>query len=200
MTTTNRFLNRLLVLLIGLVLLVSGGAVAVGALVPALHDPVVRAARDAVSPTAKALSGGSPWILWIAAAAALILIVLLLVFVFRQGRGRTGTLLRREERGARGSSSGAVVVDAKVAEQVLEEALARDRDILSVDVTAFEIRRRSILRVTVQARQGASPVELRRTVEDAIAEWDALLGAEVPVVVQFVRGLRARVAADARVA
>ena len=94
MTTTNRFLNRLLLLLVGLVLLVVGGAIAVGALLPDVQRTVSTAAEDASGPTSDALSGSQPWILWVTAAAALVQILLLLRFILRQGRGRTSTLLR----------------------------------------------------------------------------------------------------------
>jgi hypothetical protein len=206
MNSTNRFLNRGLVFVIGLVLLVAGGAVAVGALLPDVQQPITQGAKDAKAPTSDALSGGQPWILWVVAAAALVLILLLIWFIFRQGHGRTATLLRVDgsasgsrAKGA-GTAGGSLTIDAKVAEQILEESLKRDPSIVAVDVVAFEIKKQSVLRITAQIRRGASPVEVRTTIDRAVADFDALLGQDVPVVIQIVGGLRAQMGTTARVA
>ncbi|KZX20218.1 hypothetical protein [Rathayibacter tanaceti] len=200
MTTTNRFLNRLLLFVVGLVLLVAGGAVAAGSLLPQIQESVSAAAQDAVDPTGEALSGGAPWILWGIAAAAIVLILLLVRFIVRQGRGRTGTLIRvGSGEGAGTPTGGSVSIDAAVAEQVLEEALAHDPAIVAVDVTAFDIRHQKVLRVTAHTRRGASPVRARKTVDEAVRRWDALLGQEIPVVIQIVSGLRTRMSGTARV-
>ena len=95
---------------------------------------------------------------------------------------------------------GRSTIDAKVAEQVLEEALSHDPAIVAVDVTAFEIRRQNVLRVTAHTRRGVSPVQVRRSIDTAVSRWDALLGEETPVVIQIVSGLRTRLASTTRVA
>lgn len=196
MTTTNRFLNRALLFVVGLVLLLAGGVVVVGALLPDVQRSVSTAAQDATDPTTQALTG-QPWILWVSAVALLVLILLLVRFIVRQGRGRTSTLVRVSSGSAAGA--GSVVVEAKVAEQVLEEALSRDPSIVSVDVTAFEVRRRNVLRVTAHTRRGVSPMRTRRAIDTAVRDWDALLGEETPVVIQIVSGLRDRMSSPARV-
>ncbi|KQQ05999.1 MULTISPECIES: hypothetical protein [unclassified Rathayibacter] len=199
MTTTNRFLNRLLLFVVGLVLLVVGGAVAAGSLLPDVQQTVSTAADDATQPTTDALNG-QPWILWVSAVVALVLILLLVRFIVRQGRGRTSTLLRvGSGSGAGTPTGGSVTIDAKVAEQVLEEALSHDSAIVSVDVTAFEIRQQNVLRVTAHTRRGVSPVQVRRSIDTAVRRWDALLGEETPVVIQIVGGLRSRASSPARV-
>jgi hypothetical protein len=200
MTSTNRFLNRALIFLIGLILLAAGAAVAVGALLPDLQVPISQAAEDATAPTTDALSS-QPWILWVAAAVCLVLIILLLAFIVRQGGGRTSTMLRVDEsRSANTPTGGRLTLEAKVAAQVLEETLSRDSDIVSIDVVAFRVRRQNVLRITAQARRGASPVTIRRTIDRAVADWDAVLGTEVPVVIQIVGGLRTQLTSTTRVA
>ena len=201
MTSTNRALNRLLVILVGLVLLVAGAAVAVGAVLPDVQTTVAGAATDAKAPADDALSGGQPWILWVVAAAALVLILVLAWFALRQGHGRTGTLLRRAPGDGAGSpTGGSLVIDAKVAEQMLEEALGHDSTIVSIDVTAFEVKRETVLRITAVARRGVSPVAVRRSVDDAVARWDQVLGTEVPVVIQITGGLRSSMSSETRLA
>lgn len=193
MNSTNRFLNRLFVLIAGLVLLVAGVGVCLGALIPGLQQPISDAALDAAGEVPGTLDA-QPWILWAAAAAAAVIITVLFWFVLRQGRGRTSVLLES------GGTGGDVVIDAKVAAHVLEQSLARHPRIVSVDVVAFQLRGERVLRITVQARRGSSPVHLRSLVDQSVAEWDALLGQQVPVVIQIVSGLRADLTGTARVA
>jgi len=199
MNSTNRALNRIVVFVIGLLLLLAGGAVAVGALLPDVQQTVSQAASDAEGPTTDALSGGQSWILWVVAAASLVLIVLLAWFALRQGHGQTGTLLSVDEGSRRDQTTGGrLVIDAKVAEQVLEEALADTPGIVSVDVTAFRVKRESVLRVTANARRGVSPVDIRRTVDEAVKHWDGVLGTETPVVLQINGGLRTQLSSATR--
>ncbi len=127
MTSTNRALNRLLVIVVGLVLIAAGVALGAGSLLPDVQSTVSGAASDAKQPVEDALSGGQPWILWVVALVALVLIVVLAWFALRQGPGRTGTLVRLEGgRDASTPTGGSVVIDAKVAEQLLGDALRDD--------------------------------------------------------------------------
>jgi hypothetical protein len=199
MNSTNRFLNRFFILVVGLVVLAAGAALSVGALLPDVQRTISENAERAVGPTTDTMDA-QPWILWVAAAAAVLLIVILLWFVLRQGRGHTGTLLQVDEQPTKGTPTGGrVILDVKLAEQVLEEAIGRNPGVVAVDVTGFRIRKQSTLRLTAHARRGASPMELRRDIEAAIHEWDAALGTSTPVVVQIVSGLRTRLASTNRV-
>ena len=69
---------------------------------------------------------------------------------------------------------------------------------MSVDVTAFRVKRQTVLRVTANARKGASPLDVRKAVDRAIEAWDALLGTETPVVVQINGGLRTQLSGATR--
>lgn len=200
MNSTNRFLNRLFIFVTGLVVLAAGAAVSVGALLPDVQKTISDGAESAVRPATDTIDAW-PWILWVAAVVALLLIVILLWFVFRQGRGHTGTLLRVDEESSRNTpTGGSVTLDVKVAAQVLEEALSRNPDVVSVDVTGFRIKNENTLRLTAHSRRGASPVELRRAIDAAVAEWDAALGTSTPIVVQIVSGLRTKLSSTNRVA
>jgi hypothetical protein len=199
MNSTNRFLNRFFILVVGLVVLAAGAALSVGALLPDVQSTISENAERAVGPTTDTMDA-QPWILWVAAVAAVVLIVILLWFVLRQGRGHTGTLLQVDEQPTKGTPTGGrVILDVKLAEQVLEEAIGRNPDVVAVDVTGFRIRKQTALRLTAHARRGASPMELRRDIEAAIHEWDGALGTSTPVVVQIVSGLRTRLASTNRV-
>jgi hypothetical protein len=199
MNDTNRALNRIVVFVVGLVLLLAGVAVAVGALWPDVQQTVSDGASDASGQVTDALSGGQVWILWVTAAACLVLALLLVAFIVRQGGGRTSTLIDLSESdGSRSPSGGHVVIDAKVAANVLEEALSGTPGVLAADVVAFRVKGENVLRVTVDARRGASPVELRRAVDEAVSRWDDLLGTVTPVVVQINGGLRTQMSGATR--
>ncbi|MFP7760826.1 hypothetical protein [Marisediminicola sp. LYQ134] len=201
MNNTNRALNRIVLLLVGLILLAAGAAVAVGALWPGVLETVSSASSNAAEPVSAALGGDQLWILWVVAVASLVLIVVLAWFALRQGHGSTSTLLQLDEGSGQGSPTGGrVVVDAKVAEQVLEEALSQNPGLAAVDVTAFDVRGTTVLRISSDARRGVSPVDIRRSVDDTVKKWDELLGTQIPVVIEINGGLRTRLASPTRLA
>jgi hypothetical protein len=143
MNSTNRFLNRFFILVVGLVVLAAGAAVSVGALLPDVQRTISENAERAVGRTTDTMDA-QPWILWVAAVAAVLLIVILLWFVLRQGRGHTGTLLQVDEQPTKGTPTGGrVILDVKLAGQVLEEAIGRNPGVVAVDVTGFRIRKQS---------------------------------------------------------
>lgn len=198
MNDTNRALNRAFVLVVGLVLLLGGALVAVGALLPEVQRPVADAAEQATGPTTDALEA-QPWILWVAAAVALLLVLLLLWFVLRRGGGRTGELLVVPVQDER-PGSGTVTVSTKVAAQAIEEALSEEESLVAVDVVAFDVKGTTVLRVKADARRGASPADVRRTVEAVVERWDEALGQQTPVVVEIAGGLRTSMASSTRLA
>ena len=55
-----------------------------------------------------------------------------------------------------------------------------------------------MLRVTAKTRRGVSPIDIRATIDQAVAEWDALLGTETPVVIQINGGLRSQMSSATR--
>ncbi|GAB2984183.1 hypothetical protein [Frigoribacterium salinisoli] len=198
MNDTNRALNRAFVLVVGLVLLLGGAVVAVGALLPEVQRPVADAAESVTGPTTDALEA-QPWILWVAAAVALVLVLLLLWFVLHRGGGRTGELLVVPVEGER-RGSGSVVVSTKVAAQAVEEALSEEESLVAVDVVAYDVQGTTVLRVKADARRGSSPTDVRRTVESVVERWDEALGQQTPVVVEIAGGLRTSMASSTRLA
>lgn len=104
MNSTNRALNRLLLIVVGLVLLAVGASVAAAAFVAVIAEAFADAAADALTALGDALSrtplipnaedaavgAGVSWIPVALVAVFVVAIVLLLVFIFRQGHGHTG--------------------------------------------------------------------------------------------------------------
>ncbi|MHC5794820.1 hypothetical protein ACVXZ4_01540 [Lacisediminihabitans sp. FW035] len=193
MNNTNRALNRVLILAIGLVVLALGAAaVAVGS-VPSVSS----AWKDVAPRVRKSLSGwlGSAplsgttvdwW--WVAVLAALLVIVILLVvFIFRQGHGHTGRLIDDAATG-----DGSTIVDSKVAEQLMQDALDGHPELVSSHVSTYLVRRTPVLKVSATARRGVSPRDVVDTVETALDSLEQLLGHPVLASVQVSGGFRAR--------
>ncbi|MEA9986144.1 MULTISPECIES: hypothetical protein [Subtercola] len=199
MNSTNRGANRAVILIAGLVLLVAGAAaVAVGA-VPQFRDGWQQRAPEVQKTVTGWLyqtplgDSGHSWLWIVAAAVALVVSVLLLVFILRQGRGHTRALLSDAP-----TDDGRTIVEASVAEQLLADGLSGRPELVSSHVSTYSVRGTSVLKVSVSCRRGVSPREAGRMVEQLLLALDALLGSEVPAVVQISGGFRVRTAGSTR--
>lgn len=199
MNSTNRGLNRLLIVALGLVLLVVGAAAAVGAWLPGAKDtwtPIADSVNTQVTgwlQQTPLADTGSSWILIALVAVLVIGIILLLAFSFRQGNGRTGTIVSD-----RTADTGRTIVDVSVARDALSDALGARDEFLSTSVSAYDVRRTPVLKVSATCRRGVSPRDATAIVEQNLEALDALLGREIPVLVQLSGGFRARVQQSTR--
>ncbi|WP_447652767.1 hypothetical protein [Microbacterium sufflavum] len=187
--------NRVVLLGGGLVLLAAGAALVATGLESARLLPagaagavsaVERASADASAATVDLGSIGEfPLAAVSAAAAALVVVVLLIAFLLTRGRGRVREVLAVP--GPRGTTR----VDRGVADGVLAETLAARADVVSARTVARRAGRRTALGLVVTPRKGAALGAVVAAAEAAVAEWDRLLGVEVPVVVHVAdRGWR----------
>lgn len=201
MNSTNRFANRLLLVVVGLITLALGAAaVGVGTIVPLVEgwDEIAPVALTTVETWLKATpvtQNGPSWILVGILVVLILAIVVLIVFIFRQGRGRTNRLIV-----ARSGDSGTTIVETAVAADILHEALSRHPELISSHVSAYRVRGRPVIDVAVTCRRGTSPRAVGDTVDNSLRELSALLGAEIPALVQIGGGLRTRLAAPQRLA
>ena len=205
MNSTNRTLNRVFLIIVGALLLAVGGcAIAVTTLPewarvwrstsPSITDTITQVWRVGV-----AFAGipNLPWVLLAVPVAAVIFIVLLLVFIFRQGQGRASRVVESMPLPVTGTS-GTLTVDTSLAAAVIQRAVADRRDIAAVHVSAYRVRRKPALKVTVTPRRGAAPLRVLAAVESATEQWDTVLGARVPVFVHVTGGVRAAVSRTVR--
>jgi hypothetical protein len=193
MNSTNRFLNRAFAFVVGLIVLALGlGAIAVASV------PVVRAGYRETAPTVvEDLTGffaASPvpgllhsWWFIALIAALVVLVILLLLFVLRQGRGHTGTLFASTSK-----TEGPVIVDSKVAEQLLETALDGRSELVSSRVSTYDIDGTPVLKISATAKRGVSPRHVVDLVERHVAAMNSLLGRDIPAAIQVSGGFRAR--------
>lgn len=189
MNATNRAMNRVVLLVAGLVLL-AGGTAALGAAMLAggaapapLRD--VAAALDAATAAASQPlvdvpgAGRLPLAALVAIGAGVALVILLLVFLCTRGGGGA-----REIWEAR-AADGRTAVDRSVADALLTTGLADRPDVLSARTAAYRVRRQPAIRLAVTARPGAGLPQVIAAAEAAVDDWDALLGRRMPVVLHL---------------
>lgn len=193
MNSTNRALNRTLLVVVGLLtLLVGASLVAIGT-VPAIrasYRNVAPAIHEDVTEWMKSLplfDTGTNWG-WVFILTFLaLIIILLLTFGFRQGRGQERILLRENS-----TVAGTTIVDSAVAEQAIQDALGGRPEFIASHVSTYRVRGTSVLNVSVTCRRGVSPREVTIMIENILTAFDALLGHQIPAVIQISGGFRAR--------
>ncbi|MBW8761809.1 MAG: hypothetical protein JF592_04375 [Microbacterium sp.] len=184
MNSTNRVLNRALLLVSGVVLLVAGATCVAVGLQPMWFQPwqdrAVEAASRLGEPSIEMGSGGAVSIAALAGLGAAVLAALLLVvFVFTRGRGKTKSVLKVD------AERGRTVVDRNVAETVLAGSLAERPDVLSARTGAYLVRGTRAVELAVTVQRGASLDRVLAAAEDAVRAWDALLGERAPIMVHL---------------
>lgn len=200
MTSTNRFANRLLLVLVGVVLLGVGSLGLGVVLVPSVrrswddNAAAIGSSGESVLERPAIPGTGVGWVLVGALAAAILLIVLLAAFIVRQGGGRTDRLVVQQA-----DATGTTIIESRVADDLLQTELARVAGILTSHVTTYSVRGRTALKIAVTCRRGASPQQIRRSIDDLLVAFDDLLGLETPAFVQIGGGVRARLSSRTRV-
>lgn len=200
MNGTRRGLNRVLLAVLGLVL-VGAGTLAVLA---GSNQEIARSwtrtgtelwagIQDRLA-AARIFGNDTSW--WSVAVMGLLVVaaILLLCWIASQGGGRTKLLATRNE------ADGTTTVDTAVASQAIKAALAGNKQVLASTVQSWRVKGGSGLKISVQARKGASPRELVAVIDDLVSGLDALLGEEIPVLIRIKAGTRSRLAHTERVA
>lgn len=187
MSRSNRSLNRILLLVLGVAWLATGAWLVLRQALPDALAPV--------QPALDAATGLQPfgipldWAI-VSAAAGGALVLLAIVHTATRGRGRTGDA----------AVAGSVVVDRAAVRDVLRQELGDHPDVLDVSVQPWRRRRTAAWRVVVHTRTGAALDRIvDRTADAARATRDAL-GTDAPILVHIAGGLRAAVASDRRAA
>lgn len=209
MTGGVRVLNRLLLLVLGLLLVGAGAAVAL------LPDEVRRVADS----TADAAAGRTA--LWVGVAGAALLAVLALGWVAAQRRGlaRTAAVVPAptvaaptlpahghddglpDEVAPDETVPGEVVVTTDAVERLLHGLVRTDPDVLAASVTAVRSRRRPPRYDVVAApRRGADPADVAASIAQAADRAGRLLGAPVAPTVRLRASAVRRVRSRRRVA
>lgn len=200
MNGTHRGLNRTLLGVFGLALIAAGGLAVLAGSSPAFAQGWTRTGTDLwariQTQLAAAKIPGQDIGWWSVAAAGLLVVIaiLLVCWIASQGGGRTKELATGDDR------AGTTTVEAAVAGQAIKAALADNKQVLSAAVQAWRLKGGNGLRISLQARKGASPKELMAVLGELVDGLDVLLGEEIPVLIRIKSGTRSRFARTERVA
>lgn len=199
MNNTNRFANRFLLLVVGLITL------ALGVLAVGLATSTMLADMwDEIAPNVLAIienwlqatptwQTGPSWIIIGVLAALILAIIGLTVFIFRQGRGRTDRLIVTKN-----ENDGITIIETPVAADLLRDALARQPEIITSHVSAYIVSRTPVLNVTVSCRRGASPRKVNDIINEYLDRLSTVIGTEIPALVQIRAGFRTQFATPQR--
>lgn len=206
MTSSNRFLNRLLLVVAGVVALAVGAFLVVASLpgdgrstggtVRGAVSTASSSVRDALAATPLDPAGGTggSWLAVALAALCLLLVVVFVVGASAHGGGRTNRVLVHDE------PAGAVAISSAFAETAIVDALERRRDVVSVGVSAWTVRGAPALKIRVRVAAGAAPAPVVAATSDVVRGLDRVLGEAVPVLVEVVGSSTVKRGSDSRVA
>ncbi|OAN35190.1 hypothetical protein [Microbacterium sp. H83] len=189
MNATNRFANRIVLFIAAVVLVVAGAALfVIGAVQNGIRADWIsglsRAMTDvwsiATRPTIDVAGiGVVPVAAVIAAAVVVVVLVLLIVFLSTRGGGRTADVWSAD------GADGRIAVDRSVADAVLGAPLRARPDVVSAQVSAWMIRGRRALELSVRVQPTARLDAVVAAAEQAVDVWDGLLDARTPVVLHL---------------
>lgn len=201
MNGTNRVLNRIVLIVAGLVLLALGVAAILALAWPAAAQIWAEATETgrtwlegAIS--ASAIAGSTlSWFVVGVLAVVVLLVVLLVVLIAKLGGGRSSTVLQA---GTADSPLGRVSIRSGFVSDAIRHSLGARDEILFSAVTAREVRRRPVLHVSVTPRQNASPRLVLSDVDRLVTNLTTLTGEDLPTYISIHSGLRAKLAQDQR--
>ncbi|MBW1639769.1 hypothetical protein G3H63_11910 [Microbacterium resistens] len=188
MNATNRFANRVVLLLGGAALLIAGVVIVLWSVRPPWAAAATAQATGTVEDLLRTLPvwdapfGGTvriPAAGVIVGGGAVVLIVLLIVFLTTRGAGRSATAV------ADRTPLGRTEVDRRVADRVLAAPLAERADVLDAHGRVHRVRGGAAYRLAVRVRRGADLAEVVGAAERAAQEWDALASRPMPVLLHL---------------
>lgn len=199
MNNTNRALNRTLIAVSGLLTLLIGAALVAIGTVPAIRAgyrstaPVIHDAITSWLNTLPLFGTGTSWG-WIFILAGLILIVIaLLTLIFRQGHGQEPILFRENP-----TPFGTTIIDSDVAKRAIQDALEGHAEFIASRVSTYRVHSTPVLKISVTCRRGVSPRDVTIMIQNTLTAFDALLGREIPTLIQISGGFRARLSRTTR--
>ncbi|MFJ7289342.1 hypothetical protein ACQXVK_14580 [Curtobacterium sp. AB451] len=186
MTGSNRTMNRIILLVLGLVAVIVGVTIGAGVLTPVRDavQPYVDLPRNLDVPASS---------LWIVVAVCAVVIVLSLLWVFTRGRGGTSVAVRER------SGDDQVTVNVALVRDVVEHELQDVRDVVGTRVDTYLVRRQRAARIRVAVRRGGDAVTVLDAVDHAVSTLDRTLGRQLPILVHLTGGTRSALAKATRV-
>lgn len=200
MNATNRGVNRFVLFVVGLVLLVAGGAAVTASLWPAAGEvwgsslsTATDWMREADRNTLVSDSTSLSWFVLGVLAVLLVIVIVAVVIIARLGGGRRSAVIRDD---SMEGVYGPVTIRNEFASDAITHSLEGRDEILSSRVRARRVRGADVLHVSVTPRQNTSPAEVATTVGRLADNLATLVGRETPTYVSIHSGVRAKLASD----
>lgn len=200
MNATNRGVNRVILLIAGILLICVGSATVMPILWPVAGDLwkgwLSTGVDWMVSADNASRISEATTVSWFTLAFLTLLVLLVVITVLvvaRLGGGRSSVVIREE---AEGEVQGSVTIRGGFAADAITQSLASHDEILSSKVNARRLWGADVLHVSVTPRQNVSPVEVAETVTGLVDRLATLLGREISTLVTIHSGIRSRLAAD----
>lgn len=133
-----------------------------------------------------------------ALALVIVVILLLIVWVFSQGGGKIRSLALNKS-GKDSDKEGEITAELGLIKDVIESELSDSRDIASVKVSSWEVKKRPGLTLTAAVYKGTNPREVKIEIDQAITKLDQVLGIKMPILVQVTTNWRTNLGSADRV-
>ncbi len=200
MNDTNRAVNRIVLIVVGLILLAAGAATALAALWPAAGEIWKSTSTTAVDWMTAAYNGTpvseNTVVNWFALgilAVLLLLVVSVIAVIANLGGGKSAVVVRED---APEDKFGPITIRGSFASEAITNSLSHNPAILSARVTSRKVKGEDVLHVSVTPRQNTSPTLVASTVSGLVDNLAELLGRPTPTVISIHSGVRARLASD----
>lgn len=133
-----------------------------------------------------------------ALALVIVVILLLIVWVFSQGGGKIRSLALNKA-GKDSDTEGEITAELGLIKDVIESELSDSRDIASLKISSWEVKKRPGLALTAAVYKGTNPREVKIEIDQAIAKLDQVLGIKMPILVQITTNWRTNLGSADRV-
>ena len=190
MRNTNRALNRILLFVVGVVLLVLGALLIAVVALPGAAD-VWSQTADGVRSWAEGIGQPSLGIGAVAALAVVVLVLILVAVGAVRGRHRVPLPSTGAE-----SDAGRITITDGFASAALKNSLDERDEILVSRIASNEVRKETVLHVSVTPRQNTSPRQIAEYVDTLVANLATLTGQQFRTYISVHSSLRAKLAHD----
>ena len=201
-----RALNRILLLLFGLLFLASGTLLVGAATYRPLRDVVLkyRSRLDseytslAQQATFKVSGQQYSWVQVGLIVVAIIVALLLLSWIFSQGGGKIRSLALNAA-GKDSEKKGEITADLGLLQGIIEDEIRDRRWISSLKVASWAVKQQPGLLLSAAVYKGANPREVKAELDQAIARLDQVLGINMPILVRLTTNWRSNLGSADRV-
>lgn len=201
-----RALNRILLLLFGLLFLASGTLLVGAATYRPLRDVVLkyRSRLDseytslAQQATFKVSGQQYSWVQVGLIVVAIIVALLLLSWIFSQGGGKIRSLALNAA-GKDSEKKGEITADLGLLQGIIEDEISDSRWISSLKVASWDVKKQPGMLLSAAVYKGANPREVKAELDQAIARLDQVLGINMPILVRLTTNWRSNLGSADRV-